>query len=87
MEPLREQLASLLVRLRERGRVHPKMEELRNIMCRWVTKCEGNRKKAIVVLEREFPSLSGEILDTFQSIRGKLVSYVYMYPDVTVTYC
>ena len=82
MEPLREQLTMLLVRLRERGRVHPKMEELRNIMCRWVTKCEGNRKKAIVVLEREFPSLSGEILDTFQSIRGKLC----MYPNITNYY-
>ena len=72
MEPLREQMASLLIRLKERGGVHPKMKELRNIMCRWVTKYDGNRKKAIVVLEREFSSLSGEILDTFQSIRGRL---------------
>jgi len=61
----------LLVKLRERGTFHPKMEELRNIMCRWVTKCDGNRKKAIIVLDREFTSLSGEILDTFQSIRGE----------------
>ena len=71
MEPMREQMATLLIRLRERGGVHPKMKELRNIMCRWVTKCDGSRKKAIVVLEREFSSLSGEILDTFQSIRGE----------------
>lgn len=77
MEPLREQMARLLIKLKERRGVHPKMEKLRNIMCRWITKCDGNRKKAIVVLEREFSSLSGEILDTFQSIRGKL-NYVYL---------
>jgi len=71
MEPLREQMARLLVKLKERGMLHPKMKELRNIMCRWVTRCDGNRKKVIVVLEREFSSLSGEILDTFQSIRGE----------------
>ena len=78
MEPLREQMARLLVKLRERGMLHPKMKELRNIMCRWVTRCDGNRKKVIVVLEREFSSLSGEILDTFQSIRGEsFISFLY----------
>ena len=79
MEPLREQMARLLVKLRERGGLHPKMEELRNIMCRWVTRCDGNRKKVIVVLEREFSSLSGEILDTFQSIRGESYVYIIIY--------
>ena len=63
-------MVDLQVGLKERRCAHPKMEHLRTVICHWITKNEQRRRKALVVLEREFPSLSVEILDIFQSIKG-----------------
>ncbi|XP_065905236.1 uncharacterized protein [Dysidea avara] len=70
LEPLRVEMVDLQVGLKERRCAHPKMEHLRTVICHWITKNEQRRRKALVVLEREFPSLSVEILDIFQSIKG-----------------
>jgi len=63
-------MVDLQMGLKERGCVHPKMDQLRTVIYRWITKAVRFRRKAVVVLEREFPSLSVEILDMFQSIKG-----------------
>jgi len=70
LEPLRVEMVDLQVGLKERACVHPKMDQLRSLFCQWITKPKQLRRKAVVVLEREFPSLSVEILDIFQSIKG-----------------
>ena len=70
LEPLRVEMVDLQVGLKERRCVHPKMEQLRVVICHWIAKNRQHRRKALVILEREFSSLSVEILDTFQSIKG-----------------
>ena len=70
-------MVDLQVGLKERGCVHPKMDQLRTIICQWINKAVQFRRKAVVVLEREFPSLSVEILDMFRSIKGISLSMQY----------